>query len=157
MRAFIIVLLLGISSVGNQAYAVDLSLNNEVSFGMAAPNPAGLTVKYWTSDVNALAFFASWKTSSSKYIFQMDYLTHDFTTIPMQVGSMPFYYGAGVRVKTQKGASTETSIRIPVGISYLMDTAPIDLFAELGPRLRISPETKFKLSIMFGIRYRFMP
>ena len=157
MRTFIIIFLLVMGSIGNQAYAIDLSLDNEASFGMAAPNPAGLTIKYWTSDVNALAFFASWKTSTSKYIFQMDYLTHDFTAIPMQVGSMPFYYGLGVRVKTQKGASTETSIRIPVGISYLMDTAPIDLFAELGPRLRISPSTKFKLNIMFGIRYRLMP
>lgn len=146
-------MMLGIGTIGKNAYALD----NEFSFGMAAPNPAGFSFKYWTSDIKALAFFASWSTSSDKYVFQGDYLTHDFTTIPMEVDSAPFYYGIGFRIKASKGSATRTSIRIPIGVSYLMDTAPIDLFAELGPRLDVSPSTKFKLQIMFGIRYRIMP
>jgi len=147
--------------VGKNAFALDLdldlNLDNEFSFGMALPNPAGVSVKYWTSDTHALAAFSSWSTKNSKYLFQLDYLTHDFSAIPIEPGAAPFYYGLGVRVQTQKGRSSETSLRIPVGISYLMDTAPLDLFAELGPRIRITPSTKFKLNIAFGIRYRIMP
>jgi len=136
---------------------INFNLDNEVSIGMAIPNPAGITIKYWTSDTHAIAVFGAWSTSDSKYTFQADYLTHDFKAIPMEPGAAPFYYGIGVRVKSQKRHSTETSIRIPIGVSYLMDTAPLDMFAEAGPRLQVAPETKFKLNIMLGIRYRFMP
>lgn len=157
MRSLLKFVILGIVLTCKNAFALDLNLDNEISFGMAAPNPAGVSVKYWTSDTHAIAAFASWSTSTNKYIFQVDYLTHDFTAVPIEPGAAPFYYGVGVRVKTQKGNPTQTSLRIPVGISYLMDTAPLDLFAELGPRIRITPATKFKLNIMFGIRYRIMP
>jgi len=162
MRFFLktAVAVLGITLTCGSAFAnnkLDFNLDNEISIGMATPNPAGLSVKYWTSDTHALAAFASWSTSASKYTFQLDYLTHDFKAIAMEPGAAPFYYGIGVRVKASKGNTTRTSIRIPVGVSYLMDTAPLDIFAEVGPRLRISPSTKFKLNIMFGIRYRFMP
>jgi len=141
----------------NNVFAIDLDLDNEFSFGMAAPNPAGVSVKYWISDTRALAAFASWSTNKSKYTFQLDYLTHDFSAIPVDPGAAPFYYGVGVRVKTKKGNPTKTSIRIPIGISYLMETAPLDFFAELGPRIRISPSTRFRLNVAAGIRYRIMP
>jgi len=160
MRSLLKIVILGAAFVCGNVLAndeIDLNLDNEISIGMSLTHPAGLSIKYWTSDTHALTGFAAWSTSSSKYTAQIDYLTHDFRAIPMEPGAAPFYYGIGVRVKAQKGQSTETSIRIPVGVSYLMDTAPLDIFAELGPRLRVSPSTKFKLDIMMGIRYRFMP
>ncbi len=161
MYSFLKIAVLGIVlTCSSNVFANDeikFNIDNEVSIGMAIPNPAGLTIKYWTSDTHALALFSSWSTNSSKYTAQIDYLTHDFKAIPIELGAAPFYYGIGARVKAAKGNSTETSIRIPIGVSYLMDTAPLDMFAELGPRLRISPSTKFKLNITLGVRYRFMP
>ena len=153
MRSLIIMITLGLVLSCNTAMALD----NEFSFGIATGSDSGVTVKYWTSDTHAIDLFAEWSTSSSKYTFQADYLTHDFNAFDVEPGSLPFYYGVGVRVESKKGTSTKTGLRIPLGISYLMETAPIDFFGELGPRIDVAPETDFELDIMLGIRYRIMP
>jgi len=153
MRSLKIMIILGLALSSNTALALD----NEFSFGIATGTDSGLTIKYWTSDTHALDFFAEWDTSSSKYIFQADYLTHDFKIFDVETGSLPFYYGVGARVESKKGSSTKTGLRIPLGISYLMETAPIDFFGEFGPRIDLTPETDFELDIMLGIRYRIMP
>lgn len=153
IRSLYVILVFGFALISKNSYALD----NEISFGIATGSDSGVTFKYWTSDTKALSFFAEWSTSSDKYTFQADYLTHDFNAMAMEPGSLPFYYGVGVRSRSKKGSSTKTGLRIPLGISYLMDTAPIDFFGELGPRIDVAPETDFKLDILFGVRYRIMP
>jgi len=153
MRSLIKTTILGLVLWCNSAFALD----NEFSFGIVTGSDSGLGIKYWTSDTHALDFFSAWDTSSSEYLFQADYLTHDFRLFEVPTGSLPFYYGVGARVESKKGSSTKTGLRIPIGISYLMETAPIDLFGELAPRIDVVPETNFSLDIMLGIRYRIMP
>jgi len=46
-------------------------------------------------------------------------------------------------------------IRIPVGLAYLFEGAPVDVFLEVVPLLDVAPETEFTLNAAIGVRYFF--
>lgn len=132
-------------------------LGNEVSMGMAFPAPTGLSFKFWMSRDTAVDLFTQWDTTNKFVQTHADFLTHDFTQFEMEGSSMPMYYGFGLRIRTSETSSAHLGIRIPIGVSYLWDTAPLDIFGELGPRANIIPKTSFSVDMMLGIRYRFIP
>ena len=141
---------------GANAHAFGL-LGNEFSFGMAMPAPTGLSFKFWTSRDTAIDLLTEWNTGDRLLAAHADFLTHDFQQFEMEGATMPMYYGFGVRVRTSKDSSTRIGVRIPIGISYLWNTAPLDFFGELGPRSDVIPSTNFSVDIMLGLRYRFIP
>lgn len=153
MRIYRFILMLALVIPG----PVVKALENEVSIGMAAPSPTGLSFKVWTSRTKALQFLTAWSTDSDKFLLNIDYLNHDFRLIDVEPGALPFYYGVGIRLHTQRHDTTKIGFRIPIGISYLMENAPIDFFSEIGPRVNFIPSTKFALDVMIGIRYRIIP
>jgi hypothetical protein len=46
-------------------------------------------------------------------------------------------------------------IRVPVGVSYLFDNAPVDIFAEVGPALDLTPSVRGEVTGGIGIRIWF--
>ena len=52
-------------------------------------------------------------------------------------------------------SESKIGIRIPVGIAYLMEDAPIDFFFELVPLLDLIPDTDFAFNAAIGVRYFF--
>lgn len=132
-------------------------LGNEVSIGMAMPAPTGLSFKFWMSRDTAVDVFSEWDFSDRFLETHADLLTHDFQQFEMEGATMPMYYGFGVRMRTSKSSTVHLGVRIPIGVSYLWNTAPLDFFAELAPRANIIPSTNFAVDIMVGLRYRFIP
>lgn len=132
-------------------------LGNEVSVGMATPSPNGLSAKFWMSRDTAIDLFSEWDTTNKHFQVHADYLTHDFQQFEMEGASMPLYFGFGLRLRTTESSATQIGIRIPIGVSYLWTTAPIDFFAEVGPRANVIPQTSFAVDLMIGLRYRFIP
>jgi hypothetical protein len=132
-------------------------LGNEVSIGMATPAPNGLSAKFWMSRETAIDLFSEWDTTNKHFQAHADYLTHDFQQFEMEDATMPLYFGFGLRVRTTESSATQLGIRIPIGVSYLWATAPIDFFAEVGPRANVIPQTSFAVDLMIGVRYRFIP
>ena len=59
----------------------------------------------------------------------------------------------GVRVKLE--ADIRIGIRVPVGILYLFESVPIDLFLEIVPIFDLYPATEFTANAGLGIRYYF--
>lgn len=137
-----------------QAGTAPSSSQGGLSAGLATPVPAGVTIKYWTSRIEAYDFFAKWSISDKNYQVHFDYLTHDYNQLFMDDGDSPVYYGLGLRVVDKKGDDLVTGIRIPIGFSYLPHNKPFDLFAEAAPRMNFTPSTKFGLDLQVGIRYR---
>lgn len=138
------------------AQAIGL-LGNEVSVGMATPAPNGLSAKFWMSRETAIDLFSEWDTTNKHFQMHADYLTHDFQQFEMEEATMPLYFGFGLRLRTTESSATQIGIRIPIGVSYLWTTAPIDFFAEVGPRANVIPQTSFAVDLMIGLRYRFIP
>jgi hypothetical protein len=46
-------------------------------------------------------------------------------------------------------------VRVPFGIEYLLEDAPVDFFLEVAPLLDVAPETELRVNGAFGVRYFF--
>lgn len=127
----------------------------ELSIGLAAPSPTGLSAKLWKTRLVAYDLFAEWDLDSEKFNFHADYLKHDYERLEAKESNMLFYSGYGIRL-IDEGIHDDTilGVRIPFGISYLMNDPPLDVFGELAPRINVLPSTNFGIDVMIGIRYR---
>ena len=122
--------------------------------GLILGEPTGLSLKSWMGETTALDAAAAWSFGREDSLhFHVDYLVHDFNLLKTSKGRLPIYYGIGGRIKLED--KTRIGVRFPVGVSYIFDDAPLDLFAELGPILDLAPRTEFTLSASIGLRYYF--
>lgn len=135
---------------------------HDFGIGVILGEPTGLSVKKWLNDRNAIDGAAAWSLTGNKS-FQIhgDYLFHAYHVFNVRgiQGRLPVYYGLGGRVKfnDQRNGTQETrvGIRFPIGINYLRNNAPFDLFLELVPVLDVAPSTSVRLSLSIGGRYYF--
>ena len=127
----------------------------EFSVGVATPAPTGLTFKLWLTRLTAVDLFAEWDFNGDKYSFHADYISHDYERLDAKESNLMFYYGYGVRALDEgKTSDSVAGVRLPLGVSYLMDDPPLDVFGEIAPRVNVVPSTNFGLDVMIGVRYR---
>lgn len=122
--------------------------------GVVIGEPTGINFKAWLGYKTAFVGAAAWSFVHEKsWHIHFDYIAHDFKLIKLEEGHLPVYYGIGFRVKTQ--TRTQYGIRIPLGIVYMLEEAPLDIFAEFVPVFDLSPKTDFYFNGGIGIRYYF--
>jgi hypothetical protein len=122
--------------------------------GVIVGEPTGVSGKLWMTDRTAVDVAAAWSFSDESALhLHADYLFHNFDLIDVEKGRMPIYFGIGGRVKFEN--DSRVGVRIPVGIAYLMEDAPIDFFFELVPLLDLVPDTDFKFNAALGARFFF--
>jgi hypothetical protein len=131
---------------------------NGLGLGIVAGEPTGLSVKKWMDDKSAIDGALAWSfVDETSFQIHSDYLRHRFDFTEEFKGQLPFYYGIGARIKfkgNDKGNDdTKLGVRIPVGLTYIFQKKPIDLFMELVPILDITPKTDIKLNAAIGVRY----
>jgi len=120
--------------------------------GVMAGEPTGLSLK-WGGASNAFAAGAAWSFSGSTAMhLHLDFIRH--TTLFGLSEKTPFHYGLGGRVKLYKDDPL-IGARVPVGISYLFDAMPIDVFLEIVPILDVLPDVDFGINSAIGARYYF--
>jgi len=137
--------------------------------GVMIGEPTGLSLKHWSSRTEAFAAGLAWSFSENdSFHLHVDKLWHgevpfqrdrrmDFQQNPV------FYYGVGARLKLQersggRGRNRSNSllgIRVPLGLSFDLPEAPVDIFVEIVPVLDVVPRTDFALNAAVGIRYFF--
>lgn len=121
--------------------------------GVIVGEPTGVSVKAWLSRTTAFSAAAAWSFANENALdLHGDYIIHNYNTFPVQSGALPFYYGVGARLKLTD-TDPAVGIRVPLGISYLFETRPVDLFFEVAPILDITPGTEVRLSAALGARY----
>jgi hypothetical protein len=84
-----------------------------------------------------------------------DVLWHNFDLIKVPQGRLPIYFGVGALVRFRDNADDQLGVRIPVGVSYMFEQAPIDIFAEIGPAIDIVPDVRGEVTAGIGIRFWF--
>ena len=150
----IIVFLLAASSANART-------QDDFGIGVIIGEPTGLSLKYWLDEERAIDGAAAWSYSENDS-FQLhgDYLIHNYEWL--EAREMPVYYGIGVRLKFKdsdgRGRNENDAIlgiRVPLGITYLFDEAPLDMFFELVPVLDIAPDVDLDLNAALGLRYYF--
>jgi hypothetical protein len=139
---------------------------NDFGFGLILGDPVGLTIKYWTSNENALDAYLG-----SSYFGRVrvgtDYLWH-FDAFKSNVVKM--YAGPGLVLGLGQGHgiwykedhkkfyywednSTGFGARVIFGINVIPKRTPIEIFFELGPLVGISPNYGVNLDAALGIRF----
>jgi hypothetical protein len=127
---------------------------NKFGLGIILGEPTGVIAKYWTGNRTAFDVAGSWSFSGENaFHIHADYLFHSFNIFKVEKGKLPVYYGIGARLSLQD--KTRFGIRIPVGLSYMFEKTPLDIFLEIGPVMDLVPDTEFHVLGFIGIRYYF--
>jgi Protein of unknown function (DUF3996) len=125
--------------------------------GVIVGEPTGVSLKYWLNDTMAVdgAVGGSFDDDTVFYMAS-DVLWHNFELIPVPQGRMPVYIGVGGLVRFRDdNQDDEAGVRIPVGVSYMFENAPVDIFVEVGPAVDIVPDVRGDLTGGIGVRFWF--
>jgi len=129
------------------------------NFGIGAVigEPTGVSFKNWLSRDGAIDGALAWSFSDSRsFTFYLNFLRHSFDKDSFIIrGTFPYYYGAGTRLVLREKQESSLGIRGVIGLDYIMDFEPIELFIELGPVLDVIPDTAFDFGGGVGVRYYF--
>ncbi|MFH0882910.1 MAG: hypothetical protein V2A56_07980 [bacterium] len=149
--------------VASTASAQDSGLGLGVMIG----NPDGLVAKYWITDTIALdaglgAYVGGTSTDANGnkknegtiVRFHGDILFHNLNWIE-STEEFPVFYGAGVYLSSGGGIDKIFGIRAVLGLAYIVQQAPLDLFFELSPVMQLNPTTGIGMGASMGARYYF--
>lgn len=127
--------------------------------GIILGEPVGASVKYWLNDTMAVDGAAGWSSHRHSTLYvHGDVLWHKFDLFDVSTspGRLPLYFGVGALFRDRNhGESNNVGIRVPVGVSYIFNNAPIDVFAEIGPALDFSPSIHGEVTGGIGVRFWF--
>jgi hypothetical protein len=153
-KAMVIVLVLGLAGT---AAAQD----EGTGIGIIVGEPTGLSLKKWVSTRTAVAGALAWAFDpNTSFHVHGDYLFHDYDIVTPDKGRLPLYGGLGARLKFEdekrgRDKRTRVGVRIPLGLNYHFEQAPVDLFLEIVPILDVAPRTDVSLNAAVGARYFF--
>jgi hypothetical protein len=142
-----------IVSIGGIARAAG---SHNFGLGIILGEPTGISGKLWISGRSAVDGAVAWSTDTNASMhLHADYLVHSFSLIKVDKGRLPFYYGIGGRIKFYDHHDDFIGVRVPFGLAYIFETAPVDIFFELVPILDLAPDTDFDFNAAIGVRYFF--
>ena len=122
--------------------------------GVILGEPTGINFKHWTGGNTALVGAAAWAFGrEDSFHLHLDWTFHNFRLIKAERHVLPFYYGFGFRYKDEY--KNRFGIRFPLGIIYMFDDAPVDIFLEIVPIFDLAPKTEVSFNGGIGARYYF--
>lgn len=130
--------------------------SQELGFGagIILGEPTGISAKKWISGQAAIDGAVAWSFGQEdSFHLHADYLHHNFNLFDVEKGKLPLYFGIGVRFKAQPEATV--GARFPVGIAYIFEKSPLELFLEIGPVLDLIPDMSFNFTGSIGVRFYF--
>ena len=120
-----------------------------IGLGVMVGEPTGLAAVSWLGGGNAVDLVAAWSFGGGGSIYlHADYQFHSWIDRPLSA-----FVGIGGFVQLQD--DPVLGIRVPVGVTYLFEELPLDLFLEVAPGMSIVPGTDFTVGGGLGFRYYF--
>lgn len=153
---FAIIIVSGILFLQTETVNAQAATGNGGNFGVGfmVGEPTGVSVKNWNNEYTAVVIGAAWSLSGRNEALHLhaNYLVHSWFE-EVEARGLNFYYGLGVRVIFED--DPKFGARIPLGLNYVFQNVPFDMFVEAVPILDVSPEVEFAGNGAFGIRYYF--
>lgn len=148
MKRFLAVLFV-LAAVAPMAHAA--FPDGDLGVGAELGSPLGLTAKYWVSDMFAIDGGMGYGNAA---VFYADALFNSWRLGPiLSSGKTNMYAGLGPRVASDDGG--QFALRTIVGMGYWPNGEPIELFAQVGPTFKITPDNDVGIDGSVGIRYYF--
>ncbi len=129
--------------------------------GFILGDPTGITGKYYVSSADALDFGLGASYGDGFYLY-CDYLRHFPGVFPVR--ELALYLGGGGGFhhhdsdsdrNHHKDEYNSLECRVPLGVEYTLDKAPLGIFAEIVPALQVIPDIESDIRGGIGIRYYF--
>lgn len=158
MRLPYILTLLIALFIGLQPDVIKAQANSDnggnFGIGLMLGEPTGVSIKSWNGNRSAFDIGAAWSLSGRNEAIHLhaDYLVHSWFN-DVDSGRLAFYFGIGGRVIFSSDATA--GVRVPLGLNYLFQNIPFDLFVEAVPIFDFAPDTEFAGNGAIGIRYYF--
>ncbi len=147
-------------TAGAQQKSMNRSMDDmtgKFGVGIVLGEPLGASAKYFFNDTLAIDGAAGWSDRDNTDLYvHGDVLWHNYDLLPVSRGRLPVYFGVGGLARFRNhGEDNQVGIRLPVGVSYLFDNAPLDIFAEIGPALDVAPAIRGEITGGIGVRFWF--
>lgn len=143
-----VILVLFLSAMAGKAQQSGFGL------GIVIGEPTGISFKSWIGGNKAIDGAVAWSLRKPEsFHLHADMLWHNFDLMSVSSGRLGLYYGVGGRIRFQN--DPQLGIRIPVGLNYLFEGAPVDVFLEVVPILDLLPATDVEFNAALGARYFF--
>jgi hypothetical protein len=121
----------------------------DLGFGPQLGQPMGVTAKYWLDSTLAVDGFMGYHFNSN-FDTHVDFLWHSFSSFNVASGRLPFYLGAGARILG--GNDSQLGVRLPLGVSYLFPSQPLEAYAEVAPVIKVAPGIGIDIDGAVGVR-----
>ncbi|MFW6329349.1 MAG: hypothetical protein ACOC28_04565 [Alkalispirochaetaceae bacterium] len=138
-------LLLSAAAAGAQDF-------NIIGSGIVIGEPTGITAKVWAEGGVAADAAVAWSFigDSSLYLHTNVLYHYALRTTPSDNAITP-YLGGGVSIRFED--ELNIAVRVPLGVSWLLNVLPLEFFAELAPGVGLIPETDFEFGGGLGARF----
>lgn len=164
--AILLVMMCGLSvradeMLGKNANSTRVGLSDNyagrLGAGIIIGEPIGGSLKYWFNDTLAIDGAIGWSSHDDTDLYvHSDVLWHKFDLFPVSRGRLPLYFGVGGLIRFRdNNEDNQVGVRVPVGLSYMFDNAPMDIFVEIAPALDVAPNVQGEITGGIGIRYWF--
>jgi len=142
--------------------AVNSSKAQDKGFGLGiiVGEPTGIAFKGWLDNKSAVDGGVAWSfLNNGSFHVHVDYLRH-IDLESTSSGNFLFYYGIGGRIKAKNSNNNNSDdarfgARIPLGLTYVFASEPIDIFLEAVPVLDFTPKTDASFNGALGARFYF--
>lgn len=142
--AILVLLFNGVASAKNRGFGL----------GLIIGEPCGFSFKNWMGGKTAVSGGVAWSiVHSGSLHFHADYLIHNHRLVQVQNVKLFLYYGVGGRIKTRH--QDRIGVRFPVGLCYVFEKIPLDVYIDIVPLLDLTPGLETELMIGFGFIYYF--
>lgn len=127
-----------------------------MALGVFLGQPTGLTFRLGLAPLQSMEFKAAWNLDSTQAAFSAEgnWLIEFPNSLVIEREQFILYTGVGAALGVG-GSEIGLGFRIPGGITYRFEGAPIELCLEIGLGMSIIPSTAFDATGGLGVRYRF--
>ena len=124
--------------------------------GIMGGDPSGINGKYYLNSINAVEVGLGVGVfgGDNSFAMHIDYLYHNHDLIKASE-KFPVFYGVGIRIRSKEEAEFGLGVRGVIGIQWVSQTVPIDIFLHVAPVFKLLPATKFGVDGALGVRYYF--
>lgn len=119
--------------------------------GLIGGSPSGATAKYWFTDDFAVDGGVGYGNAA---VFYADVVAHHWRLLPeTTAGKTNLYAAVGPRIASDDGG--QFSFRVMGGFAFWPKDYPLEVFAEVGPTFKVTPDNKVGIDGGLGFRYYF--
>ncbi len=124
--------------------------------GLMVGEPTGANLKFWLSDVSAIDAVAGITLDDDNdFVAHADYLYHFNDVVVFDHSRFAVYFGGGPRFQARDRQDDVFGIRAVMGVDYIFDDIPVDVFVEAGPQFDITPDDDVSFTAGAGARFWF--